>query len=185
MAHVKITPRTLSLYITGRGAAFVCFIHPRMVIDWGTKYVRSGEKDANTLRVAKQLIDQFGPTAIVIENVEDSYSKRGPRIKTLCRAIAKYGERKQIAVHAYSRRETMDAFASAAASNKHDLNCIIVSLLPTLRAWQPRKRRAFDPELSGQGMFDAAALGLTFYVRINKLDVAQAMQEEQVDDLSL
>ena len=180
MNHVEITPRTLSLYITGRGVAFVCFIHPRMVIDWGTKYVRSGEKDAHALRVAKQLIDQFGPTALVIENVEDGYSKRGPRIKPLCRAIAKYGERKQIAVHTYSRRETMDAFAPAAASNKHDLNCTIVSLLPALRAWQPRKRRVFDTELSGQGMFDAAALGLTFFVRTKRLDIAQAMHEEQI-----
>jgi hypothetical protein len=71
MTHGYITPRTLALYITRRGVAFVCFIHPSMVIDWGTKYVRTEEKDAHTLRVAKQLIDKFRPTALVIEDVKD------------------------------------------------------------------------------------------------------------------
>ena len=181
MNPTQIFPRTLALYVTRRGIAFVCFVHPRMILDWGTKEMRGKEKHEETLRMAKQVLDQFRPNVLVIENVEDRDTRRAPRIRLLYRAIAQYAEEQQIPTHAYSRPDITGVFAKIGASVKHEINCTIVQILPALAAWQPRKRRAFDPETPAQGIFDAAALGFTYFVQTKRIDIAKAMQEEQID----
>lgn len=185
MIPTKIFPRTLALYVTRRGVAFVCFVHPRMILDWGVKEIRGEKKHADALRAAKQLVEKFQPHVLVIEDVNEPHSRRAPRIGTLYRAIEKLGEKKQIDVHAYSRQDMKDVFAEAGASVKHELNSVVVKMLPALAAWQPRKRRAFDPETSAQGIFDAATLGLTFFAQTKRLDIAQSVgvsvDEESTD----
>ena len=179
MKEIKLTPRTLALYATRRGVSFACFIHPSMVTEWGSKHIVSNEneKNAATLRLAKELIDRIRPDVLVIENVEDGYSRRAPRMKPLYRAIARYGEKREIPMHMYSRRELVDVFSAVGASVKHEFNAAIATLIPTLLRWQPKKRTLTDSEVPAQGIFDAASLGLTFFVREKRLDIAQAMQD--------
>jgi hypothetical protein len=180
MTHVKILPRTLALCVTTRGISFMCFVHPSMVIDWGARHIFSTDKarHTDTLQAAKQIIDNFCPTVLVIENVEDGYSKRSPRMKPLYRAIAAYGEKKKMAVDRYSRRDIKDVFLQTGATNKHHVNCAIVQILPALKSYQPPERKNYQNEPSEQGMFDAAALGFVFFVRTRRFKIMKAMQEE-------
>ncbi len=182
MKPTKIFPRTLALYVTRRGVAFACFVHPRMLLDWGTKEVPGSErKHARALLAARQLIEKFQPHVLVIENTTDRHSKRPARIGALNRAIAKYGEKQGIDVSAYSRQDIKDVFAEADASTKHEINGIISQVLPVLATRQPRKRRAYDQEPWGQGIFDAASLGVTFFAATKRLDLAQAVREQRID----
>ena len=98
-------------------------------------------------------------------------------MKSLCRAIAKYGEKKKIAVYKYSRRDIKDTFAQVGATNKHMINCAIVRIIPVLEASQPDERKQYNAEVSEQGPFDAAALGMVFFARIKRFDIAKAMPD--------
>lgn len=183
MNPTKIFPRTLALYVTRRGIAFTCFIHPRMLVDWGIKEIRGEKRHADTLHAAELLIEKFRPHILVIEGVGASRvaSRRAPRINALYRAIARYGEQQQIEVIAYSRQDMKAVFATVGAATKHELNGVVAQLLPVLSARQPRKRRSFDPEAPIQGLFDAAALGLTFFAATKRLDIVQAMRVQRID----
>lgn len=180
MANTKLFPRTLALYLTRRGVSFVCFIHPSMIINWGSRHVLTKERQKNTdtLRVTKAVIDYFRPNVLVIEDVEDGYSRRAPRFKPLYRAIARYGEEKHIPVSSHTRRDIVDVFAAVGATVKHEFNAVIATLIPTLSASKPKNREASDSEVPSQGVFDAAAFGMTFFARTNRLDLEKAMRQK-------
>ena len=178
MTHSPPCPRTLALYVTRRGIAFVLFTAPLLPHDWGTKEVCGSTAHADGMRAAKQLIERFRPDVIVIEDVYEQHSRRFPRIRTLYRAIARYAVHERIDVVSYSRKEIQDAFDVVGGSTKHEINCAIVRMVPALLARQPHKRRAWDAESSAQGLFDAVSLGLTFFVNTKRLEIAHAAQEE-------
>lgn len=178
MTNSSPCPRTLALYVTRRGIAFVLFTYPLEPHDWGTKEVRDKTANAHGMRAAKHLIERFRPDVLVIEDASEQHSRRFPRIRALYRAIARYAVHEGINVVSSSRKEIQDAFAVAGGSTKHEINCAIVRMVPALLARQPRKRRAWDAESTAQGLFDAAALGLTFFANTKRLDIAHAAQEE-------
>ncbi len=135
-------------------------------------------KHAGGVRAAKQLIARFRPDVVVIEDAHEHSSRRFPRIRALYRAIARHGAHEGIAVVSYSRKAIQEAFAVAGGSSKHDINCVIVALIPALLPRQPHKRRAWEAESSAQGLFDAVALGLTFFADTGRLDIAPASPGE-------
>lgn len=179
MTHSTQCPRALALYVTRRGIAFVLFMAPLEPHDWGTKEFCGRTAQVGGMRAAKQLIERFHPDVIVIEDAHEKHSRRFPRIRTLYRAIARYAVHERIEVVSYSRKEIRDAFAVVDGSTKHDINSAIVRMIPALRARQPHKRRAWDAESAAQGLFDAVSLGVTLFANTQRLDIAQATQEEE------
>ena len=172
-------PRTLTLYVTTRGITFTLFSGATTIIDWGARHIftKDKQKHADTVRAAKGVIDQCSPKVLVIENVEDGYSRRSPRLTPLYRAIAAYAEKEKIAVRSYSRRDIKDVFSPTGATNKHHVNCVLAEVVPGIQLFQPDRRKCYQGELALQGMFDAAALGLVFFVRTQRLDIMDAMQK--------
>ena len=142
MIHSPEYPRTLALYATRRGIAFVLFTAPLSPHDWGTKEICGMTKHADGVRAAKQLIARFRPDVVVIEDAHEHSSRRFPRIRALYRAIARHAARENVTVISYSRKAIQEAFAVAGGSTKHDINCVIVALIPELLPRQPHKRRA-------------------------------------------
>jgi Holliday junction resolvasome RuvABC endonuclease subunit len=185
MTYSPQCPRTLVLYVTRRGIANVLFTAPLVPHDWGTKEICGATKHADGVRAAKQLIARFRPDVIVVEDAYEQSSRRFPRIRALYRAIARHAAREGIDVVSYSRKAMQDAFAVVGGSTKHEINCAIVRMIPALRARQPHKRRAWDAESAAQGLFDAVALGLTFFANTGRLDIAQAAQGDDAAPLSV
>lgn len=184
MKQQPSSPRTLAMYVSRRGIAFALFIHPSMILDWGTREIRSkgAAKHTDTLRIAKLLIDQLRPEVLVIEDVTERNCRRAPRIRRLYRAIAQHAERKKIDMDAYSRRDMKEVFRAVGASNKHELNCAVVHILPALETIQPPMRKFYDPEAAVQGIFDAAALGITFFAQTKRLKLEAAIPPVQADE---
>ncbi|MGZ5799588.1 MAG: hypothetical protein ACXWJZ_03050 [Burkholderiaceae bacterium] len=174
MTHSPEYPRVLALYATRRGLAYVLFTAPLSPHDWGTKEIRGTTKHANGVRAAKQLIERFHPDIVVLEDASTRSSRRFPRIRALYRAIARHAAQEEIYVASYSRKAVQETFAVVGGSTKHDINCVIVRMIPALLARQPHKRRAWDAESPAQGLFDAVALGVMFFVHAEWLDIADA-----------
>lgn len=60
-------------------------------------------------------------------------------------------------------RRVREFFAHRNALSRHDIAEHIAKMVPALSYQVPPKRRAWDSEDIRQSLYDAAALGLTFY----------------------
>lgn len=186
MIHSTKCPRTLALYVNTRGIAFALFTAPLSLEDWGVKVTLGTSRHADGLRAVRQLVEKYRPEALVIEDVRERSSRRHQHIRTLYRAIARYAERERIAIVSYSRRAIHEAFAVAGASNnKHDMNCVIVRMIPVLAVRQPPKRKPWIAEPLAQAFFDAVSLGMTFFATTKRLDIVQAMDGEDEAPLAV
>ncbi len=164
--------RTLALYVTRRGIAFTFFTSPNTLHDWGTKEVRGTDKHADTLQHAQTLISRFQPDLLVIEDAESKGSRRAPRIRTLYRAILRSSVCKTVTVETYSREDIRKVFETVESTTKHEINCAIVRLIPALLSRQPPKRKfSGETEPAAQGIFDAATLACTSFVKHKQLDI--------------
>lgn len=161
------------------------FTAPLTPHDWGIKEVRGQNKHDDGLRVATTLLQRFRPHVVVIENASARGSRRVPRIARLYRALFRHCEREGIPAHGYERGEVRQVFRVVGAITKHEIACTIATLVPALAARLPCKREPWQAEPVSQGIFDAASLGLTFFVLEAHLDLSQAINDEGKDASSL
>jgi hypothetical protein len=153
----------LAFYPTTHGFAFVLFEGPQSPFDWGVREFRGTRKNARTLKALKKLLDRYRPEALVIENTSRVRSRRVARIKRLHRMIRHLAEVEQIETHRYTRSDVRACFASVGAIRKHEIAQAIATIIPAFAHRLPRKRKIWMSEDPRQSLFDAAALGLTFY----------------------
>lgn len=161
----SFSPRfVLSCYPTSHGFAFVLFEGPEAPFDWGVREIRSRQKNELTRDAIRALIDRYHPIALVIEATDEN-SQRRSRIQRLYRMLAHVAECAQIEVFCYSRKEVRASFASVGARTKYEIAKAIVLQIPAFSHRLPPMRKIWMSEDPRQSLFDAAALGLTYYAR--------------------
>jgi hypothetical protein len=152
----------LGVSASPRGFAFVLFQQPTAPFDWGVKEIRGAHKSALTLLAIKKLIRQYRPKTIVIEETgKDSH--RGPRIRALYRSIVELAQRERITVVRYTRAQVRATFATENARTRPEIAAAIAARIPAFAPKLPPLRKIWMSEDSRQGLFDAAALGVTYY----------------------
>ena len=79
--------------------------------------------------------------------------------------LAKTAEERGIPVYCYTRAQVYEAFREYVFSNKQMLAEIIAKRIPAFERYVPPPRKTWMSEDSRMGLFEAAALGLTFFKR--------------------
>ena len=153
----------LAFYPSTHGYAFVLFEGPLTPFDWGVRNIRGTGKSASTLADLKKLILRYRPEVVVIENTGRVRSRRVERIKRLHRRIAHIALAEGITLFRYSRSDVRACFASVGAVRKQEIAEAIAIQIPAFAHRVPKKRKLWTSEDPRQSMFDAAALGLTYY----------------------
>jgi hypothetical protein len=155
----------LAVYPSSRGFAFVFFEGATSPFEWGVKEIKAKHKNSRTLEEIKKLIDRYRPEVIVIEDTTDSGSRRTSRIRKLYRMLSHLAIAEYIDLHRYSRREINACFASVGARTKHEIARAIAAQVPAFAHRIPPFRKPWMSEDPRQSLFDAAALGLTYFAR--------------------
>lgn len=165
----------LALSPSSRGLAFVLFEGPLAPVDWGIKDIRGRQKSARSLEAAKRLIDGFHPDVLVLDDLAGPYSRRPERTRDLQQQVAEYAERRGVTVHRYDRLDIRACFEKVAsakgfgepkgAMSREEIAQSIADMIPRLASHLPPVRRLWMPEDARLSLFDAAALGVTFYGR--------------------
>jgi hypothetical protein len=155
--------RVLALHITTRGFAFCMFDGPGQLIDFGIKHVARGDKNKQSLSAIEHLIILYDPHAVVLEDVTEAGSKRLSRVRSLCSDIEKLADRASVEAYAYPWQIVFSVFKEGQPKTRHDLAQMIAVILPSIARRLPPKRKAWLPMDPRQALFDAAALGITFY----------------------
>jgi hypothetical protein len=153
----------LAIYLTSRGFAYVAFEGPLSPIDWGVARKDGEGKNGYCLKLAAALFLRYGPDVLVLQDTSPAGTRRSPRIVALNVAISELAERPGILVHAYTRERVRSAFGHLASPTKHAIAEAIAKNIPWFERRLPPPRKPWSAEDARMGIFDAAALALTFF----------------------
>lgn len=152
----------LSVVPTCHGFSFVLFEGPEAPFDWGTKDIRSTQKNAKTLDGVKAIMHRYRPEVLILEDAA-SGTKRTTRIRRLFRMLVHLADTEGIAVIRYARKDIRSCFASVGAKTKYEIAKAIANQIPAFMHRLPPIRKIWMSEDPRQSLFDAAALGITHY----------------------
>jgi hypothetical protein len=155
----------LAVYPFSRGFAFVLFEGPDSPFEWGVKEIREKRKSNRTLEEIKKLIDRYRPEVLVIEDTTNGGSRRTSRIRKLYRMLVHFAEAEYLDLYRCSKKEVKTCFASVGAGTKYEIAKAIATQIPAFAHRIPRFRKPWMSEDPRQSLFDAAALGLTYFAR--------------------
>jgi hypothetical protein len=154
--------RVLALYPQTRGFGFALFDSERRLVDWGLMGVRTGDKNAGTMKAMARLIVRVNPTLIVAEDTRPKGARRHDRIKRLHAMFLAHAHERRIPLRRFSRAQV---FRYYNVRTKFELALTVAHALPQLAPRLPPKRKPWMSEDARQSLFDAAALGLMALTR--------------------
>ena len=153
----------LAIYLNTRGFAFVIFESSLSPVDWGVKEVRGARRHARCLAKVVMIMDRWQPDVLVLQDTSPRGTFRTQRITKLNSAIAELTGSRGMALYAYSRADIWKAFRDVGVGNKHDLAMVVALHIPAFERYVPPPRKSWKSEDARMGIFDAAALALTFF----------------------
>ena len=163
MTHAYPQNLVLSIYPFTRGFAFVLFEGPCSPFDWGVKEIKEKHRNTKTLDEIKKIIDRYHPEVLVIEETAVKESRRSSRIRKLYRMLVHLAEAECIELYRYSKRTIKECFDTVGVSTKYAIAKAIAAQIPAFAHRMPPFRKAWKSEDPRQSLFDAAALGATYY----------------------
>jgi hypothetical protein len=152
-----------AIYLNTRGFAFVLFEGMLAPVDWGIVELRGKDRRARTIERVSTLLARYVPDLLVLQDMSRSGSHRSHRIRHLNDDIAEIAERLCIPTVSYSRADVRDCFGYLGVVTKDHIAGDIAKRIPAFERFLPRPRKIWMNEDARMGLFDAAALALTFF----------------------
>jgi len=156
----------LAIYPTRRGMAFVMFEGPHTPIDWGRRRRRSSDGNDDCLRKVQSLFERQ-PAVLVLQDTSWTGTRRSRRATELNSAIFELAEQYSFPVCSFSRDQVRATFTELASPTRHAIAEYIAKNIPILEHQLPPPRKRWLPEDDRIGIFDAAALALTYFQSAN------------------
>lgn len=153
----------LAVYPATRGYGFVLFEDVESPFDWGVVDVRGASKNDQVVEGVSKLIYRYHPQVLVLENIQKRCARRFTRTCRLSRALVGLACASYTDVKFYSRSQIRQCFASVGARTKFEIAQAIVLQIPAFEHRLPPLRKIWMSEDLRQSLFDAAALGITYY----------------------
>jgi hypothetical protein len=153
----------LAIYLTRRGFAFVLFEGSLSPVDWGITRRDGLGKNDRCLTVISALLRRYRPDVLILQDMSWTGTHRPRRITDLNSATFELAERHGIAVCAFSNERVRAAFSHVGSPSKYTIAEAIAKHIPAFERYLPPPRKPWMPEDSRMGLFEAAALALTFF----------------------
>jgi RNase H-fold protein (predicted Holliday junction resolvase) len=150
--------RVLAIDPSTRGLGFAVLEGPHRLLDWGVKQA-TDDKNAESVRIVKELIEQYRPHVLVLENVQGNNSRRRSRVRELLQLIREAARRQGVKV----MDETPDRVRTAFTPKKDTIAAALAGRFPELASRLPKPRTLTMPEHSAMPVFDATAFAMTFF----------------------
>jgi RNase H-fold protein (predicted Holliday junction resolvase) len=163
MNHQTNHFRILAIAPTTRGFGFAVLDEKDALADWGGKPVKAGNKNAQSLKKAKELIDHNRPNVLVLQDTAAKDSGRAPRIQKLTQQIVKLAKVHKVKVVLLSKEKIQKAFFADGKGTKQALAEVLAQKFPEeLGSMVPPKRKPWMTEHPRMDVFDAVALAVVF-----------------------
>jgi Holliday junction resolvasome RuvABC endonuclease subunit len=162
MNHLKVPGLVLAIHPTSRGFGWALFEGPLVPVDWGIASAKVN-RSAQCMTRFKQLLDQYQPSALILEKFEESDSRRSERIRLLAQTMRGFANNRDMDTLVYSREEVSAAVAGSTKASRHTVALAVAEQLPILEHRLPNARKLWQSEDNRQCLFDAVAIGVTHY----------------------
>ncbi len=154
--------RVLGIVASSRGVGYAVMEGKNILVDWGVKTVK-GDKNNRSLSNVANLIAQYEPNAIALEDTGSPGSRRRSRVQALTKEIVALAEGEHRDVKQYSRKQLNLAFIKDATGSKYALAENLASRFAAdLADDLPPKRKCGMNEDCRMDIFDAVALAEHF-----------------------
>ncbi len=157
--------RVLSIYPINQGFAFVMHDGPTKLIDWGIKHIVASfaERNAKSLVRIEEIIDQYQPDTIVVEDFKEHGCRRSPRIRRLYNSIIYAAFTQGIDISRVKHTELKKCYALVGARAKYEIAQAVARQYSEFSHRLPRKRRAWEAQQPEMSLFIAAALSTAYF----------------------
>jgi hypothetical protein len=156
----------LAIHPTKFGFGWALFEAPLMPIEWGTAAV-SHNRNVQCLKRIKALVERFRPTEILLEEFDSEDSRRHNRIRHLYRSIIRLARSYGINPRTLTREAIEQVFAQFEANDRYSIAAVVAKHISAFSHLLPPKRKIWDAESPRMGLFNAAALAITFFALID------------------
>jgi len=161
--------RVLAIDPHPRGFGYAVFEGPLCLVEWGTKDVRQ-DKERVALERIGELVRRYLPTVIVVEDCAHEKSRRNARVRQLTERILAAARESAVAGRAVPRATVYRTFAGTGAGTKYGIATALVRAFPELMVRLPPKWKPWQTEDSRMSIFDAVALGLTYFRSLRRVE---------------
>lgn len=134
------------------------------LLDFGTKYMPRGYVNDDVVARVGELLAEYAPAHLVLEDVNASGCRRRPRVRDLLLHLARYAHPGCLVAVA-SEAEVRKHILGRTGGNKHNIADALTARFPEIECRLPRKRRKWAKEAECMAMFDAVALVVTSKIR--------------------
>lgn len=152
----------LGIYPNARGFGFALFEGMLAPLDWGVFETRGSDMNRRCLQRIAVLFNHQEPDVLVLEDMSDGNARREKRVRDLNEAISVLAETQGIATALFSRKQVREFFGNELVS-KQRIAEIIGNRIRAFTPLVPPHRKPWKSEHARMGLFDAAALVLTWY----------------------
>lgn len=153
----------MSVFPNARGVAHVVFEAPNSPVDWGICDPRGDRRKQQAIRLIAARIDRYSPDVLILRDRIGVRSGRNWRHVALVDALEQLAKRKGISIARYSRDQVRQSFISLGSPTRYAIAQAIAKQVPIFETYVPPIRKIWKAEDRRMGMFDAAAMALTFY----------------------
>lgn len=158
----NIEENVLSVHPTNRGMGWVLAASPVDLIDWGIARVK-GDRNAMCLKKIQEIVRTFAVDVIVMRR-ESENSKRRKRIHNLTNSVSQFAHDFGIEFRLFSRADVAKKFARFGATSRESVAEVLAQNIDALSSRLPPKRELWKSEDARLGLFDAAALMVTYFM---------------------
>jgi Holliday junction resolvasome RuvABC endonuclease subunit len=158
--------RILAIAPSTRGFGFAVLEGQDTLVDWGVKPAQ-GNKNAQSLAKAEELMAHYQPGVLVLPNTKDS--RRSARIKALIQNIISMAATRNVRVELFSQEQLRRAFFAEGQGTKHAIAERVAQRFPDeLASRLPPKRKPWVSEHYQMAIFEAVALVMVFRLKYAK-----------------
>ncbi len=137
--------RVLAIDPSTRGFGFAALEGSDRLIDWGVKETRN-DKNRRSLKLIPELIEQYEPSVLVVEDHAGKDSRRCRRVTQLIDNISEIAQKRGVKVKRISRAEVKQVFSEVCAQTKQQIAIAIAKRFPELAPRLPRFRKPWMSE---------------------------------------
>jgi len=153
----------MAIFPNTRGFAYVVFEGPLSPIDWGMSDVRGSHKNDMAVRRISRLMASLVPDVLVLRAIADLQAPRGRRLCKLVQSLEELAHTSGIPSAQFGRQDVRQTFRYLGSPARYAIVRSIAKHIPSFDPYVPPPRQFWKSEDRRMGLFDAAALALTFY----------------------
>ena len=152
--------RVLAIDPHRKGFGYAIVEAPDELIDWGNKEVTGG-KNWSTLLQIHELIEEYQPSLLLVEDTADSH--RCERIRELIDRIVVQAVSEGVRTCKISQTMVRKAFATVGCATKEEIARTLARYRSELARSLPASRKPWTSEDPRMSIFDSVAMTFTYF----------------------